>query len=136
MQTELDTTSRVARVPSEPLEVPSLSQVSRTRSLRVPLSKAAIRTSTPSISNLMRMALENPGIVSLAAGFVDQRTLPVEVTARAAANLWPIGTRGDDLSSMGRRLVIPGSGRVWSTGWSGQSRCPQGLSRMQLPGPW
>ena len=29
MQTELDTTSRVARVPSEPLEVPSLSQVSR-----------------------------------------------------------------------------------------------------------
>ena len=35
----------------------------------------------------MRMALENPGIVSLAAGFVDQRTLPAEVTARAAANL-------------------------------------------------
>jgi 2-aminoadipate transaminase len=36
----------------------------------------------------MRMALENPGIVSLAAGFVDQRTLPVEVSARAVANLF------------------------------------------------
>jgi 2-aminoadipate transaminase len=36
---------------------------------------------------LMQTALENPGIVSLAAGFVDQQSLPVEMVARAAAGL-------------------------------------------------
>ncbi len=35
----------------------------------------------------MQTALENPGIVSLAAGFVDQQSLPVEMVARAAAGL-------------------------------------------------
>ncbi|MGC8642744.1 MAG: PLP-dependent aminotransferase family protein [Isosphaeraceae bacterium] len=88
MQTELDTRSRVATVPSESLEVPSSNQFAGAKPLRVPLSKAAIQTSAPSISNLMRMALENPSIVSLAAGFVDQRTLPVDVTARAVSNLF------------------------------------------------
>jgi len=33
----------------------------------------------------MQTALENPAIVSLAAGFVDQQSLPVEIVARAAA---------------------------------------------------
>ena len=46
---------------------------------RIILSKAAHRTSAPSISNLMQTALENPGIISLAAGFVDQQSLPVAV---------------------------------------------------------
>jgi 2-aminoadipate transaminase len=35
----------------------------------------------------MQTALENPDIVSLAAGFVDQQTLPVEVVAEATAAL-------------------------------------------------
>jgi 2-aminoadipate transaminase len=35
----------------------------------------------------MQTALENPGIVSLAAGFVDQRSLPVEILAGAGARL-------------------------------------------------
>ncbi len=35
----------------------------------------------------MQTALENPGIVSLAAGFVDQRSLPVEIVAQAASDL-------------------------------------------------
>jgi 2-aminoadipate transaminase len=52
-------------------------------SLRIPLSQAALRTSSPSISTLMQTALENPEIVSLAAGFVDQQSLPVEEAARA-----------------------------------------------------
>jgi 2-aminoadipate transaminase len=34
------------------------------------------------------MALEDPSIVSLAAGFVDQQTLPVEVTERAVSALF------------------------------------------------
>ncbi len=52
---------------------------------RVKLSASAQRTCPPSISPLMQTALENPGIVSLAAGFVDQQSLPVEIVARAAA---------------------------------------------------
>jgi 2-aminoadipate transaminase len=35
----------------------------------------------------MQTALENPEIVSLAAGFVDQRSLPVEITAEAVSEL-------------------------------------------------
>ncbi|MHB1561528.1 MAG: hypothetical protein ACYC61_29110 [Isosphaeraceae bacterium] len=38
---------------------------------RIPLSTSARRTRPPSISRLMQTALENPEIVSLAAGFVD-----------------------------------------------------------------
>jgi len=58
-----------------------------TMAIRIPFSAAARRTSSPSISHLMRTALDNPGIVSLAAGFVDQQSLPVEIAARAAADV-------------------------------------------------
>jgi len=51
--------------------------------LRTSLSAATARTSPPSISSLMKLALEKPELVSLAAGFVDQQSLPVEETARA-----------------------------------------------------
>jgi 2-aminoadipate transaminase len=52
---------------------------------RIELSASAQRTCPPSISQLMQTALENPSIVSLAAGFVDQQSLPVEIVAQAAA---------------------------------------------------
>jgi 2-aminoadipate transaminase len=39
------------------------------------------------ISEMMRMALERPELVSLAAGFVDQATLPVAEAGRALAGL-------------------------------------------------
>jgi 2-aminoadipate transaminase len=52
------------------------------------LSAAATRTRPSSISQLMQTALENPDIVSLAAGFVDQVSLPVEVAKTAAADLF------------------------------------------------
>ena len=52
---------------------------------RIDLSAASRRTSPPAISSLMQAALDNPGLISLAAGFVDQRSLPVEATARALA---------------------------------------------------
>ena len=55
--------------------------------LPISLSAAAKRTNPSSISHLMQTALENPGIVSLAAGFVDQRSLPVEMVAQAASDL-------------------------------------------------
>jgi 2-aminoadipate transaminase len=54
---------------------------------RIKLSASARRTCTPSINHLMQTALENPGLVSLAAGFVDQQSLPVEIVARAASEI-------------------------------------------------
>lgn len=62
--------------------------------LKTPLSAAAARTDAPSISGLMKLALERPEIVSLAAGFVDQRSLPVEATADAAARILGDETTG------------------------------------------
>jgi 2-aminoadipate transaminase len=55
--------------------------------LPIALSAAAQRTRPSSISHLMRTALENPGIVSLAAGFVDQLSLPVELVGPSVAEL-------------------------------------------------
>jgi len=54
---------------------------------RLALSAASERTTNPAISELMQLALANPGMVSLAAGFVDQATLPIDVTAREVAAL-------------------------------------------------
>jgi 2-aminoadipate transaminase len=50
----------------------------------------------------MQTALENPEIVSLAAGFVDQQTLPVEIAGEAAA-----GLLGDPIA--GRRALQYGT---------------------------
>ncbi|MDR3632432.1 MAG: PLP-dependent aminotransferase family protein [Isosphaeraceae bacterium] len=47
------------------------------------LSEAAVRTSPAAISSMMQMALANPGLISLAAGFVDQGSLPAEAARRA-----------------------------------------------------
>ena len=54
---------------------------------KIPLSAASDRTEPPVISEFMQTALANPGLVSLAAGFVDQQSLPVEATARVAAEI-------------------------------------------------
>ena len=70
--------------------------------LRIPLSSSAIRTSPPSISHLMQTALENPGLVSLAAGFVDQRSLPVEFVGRSVSEIL-----GDPIA--GRRALQYGT---------------------------
>jgi 2-aminoadipate transaminase len=42
------------------------------------LSEKARRTSDPPITWLVRQAVSNPGVISLAAGLVDQQTLPTE----------------------------------------------------------
>ena len=56
--------------------------------LPIALSAAAQRTHPSSISHLMQTALENPGMVSLAAGFVDQHSLPVELVGRTVAEVF------------------------------------------------
>jgi 2-aminoadipate transaminase len=62
--------------------------------LPISLSAAAKRTKPPSISHLMQIALANPGIVSLAAGFVDQQSLPVEIVSQVASDLLQDPTEG------------------------------------------
>src|SRR3954471_6519811 len=44
-------------------------------------SKLAERTAEPSISWLMRLTLDHPKLISLAAGFTDGESLPVDRTA-------------------------------------------------------
>jgi 2-aminoadipate transaminase len=53
----------------------------------VRLSTVALRSGDSPISDLMSRALGSPHLVSLAAGFVDHASLPVEATARAAVDL-------------------------------------------------
>ncbi len=54
---------------------------------RIALSAAARRTLPPPISDLMQRALANPSLISLAAGFVDQGSLPVDATLAAATEV-------------------------------------------------
>jgi 2-aminoadipate transaminase len=49
------------------------------------LSAASLRTTPPVISALMQEALADPALISLAAGFVDQESLPNEATAEAVS---------------------------------------------------
>ncbi|HWE39112.1 MAG TPA: PLP-dependent aminotransferase family protein [Isosphaeraceae bacterium] len=53
----------------------------------IPLSAAARRTGEPSISVLMQRALAEPRLISLAAGFVDQASLPVAAASTTIADL-------------------------------------------------
>ena len=50
---------------------------------RAHVSKRALQAAGQPISQLMAMALSNPNIISLAAGFVDNESLPAEITKEA-----------------------------------------------------
>jgi 2-aminoadipate transaminase len=51
------------------------------------LSAASQRTSPPVITTLMQAALADPALISLAAGFVDQASLPTEATTQAVTEI-------------------------------------------------
>ena len=48
-----------------------------------PLSLLGQNAGTPAISDLMRLALARPELISLAAGFVDQQSLPLNTIEQA-----------------------------------------------------
>src|SRR5438309_630529 len=58
------------------------------------LSQRARRAAGQPISYLMHHALAHPEVISLAAGFVDQQTLPVDATLAAAEALLSDASRG------------------------------------------
>jgi 2-aminoadipate transaminase len=53
----------------------------------VPFSERALRSSDQPISYFMRQAVENPGLISLAAGLVDPVSLPADAVADAVATI-------------------------------------------------
>ncbi len=59
-----------------------------------PLSRRAQSAAGQPISSLMHQALAHPELISLAAGFVDQATLPVEFTGKAVEQLFSDPRRG------------------------------------------
>ena len=58
------------------------------------LSSRSERTTDSPINRLIRLALENPALVSLAAGLVDEESLPVEAVAEAAAEILSVPAAG------------------------------------------
>jgi 2-aminoadipate transaminase len=52
------------------------------------ISKLGTRTPSPSISWLMQKSLEKPGLISLAAGFTDNFSLPLEHVQSALASIF------------------------------------------------
>ena len=50
-------------------------------------SELGQRAQPPTIARLMTLALENPRLLSLAAGFTDNHTLPVGLVSTAVATL-------------------------------------------------
>jgi 2-aminoadipate transaminase len=56
----------------------------------------------------MQQALETPGLISLAAGFVDQKSLPVEASARAIAGLFEDREEGRRALQYGTTQGDPG----------------------------
>ena len=53
----------------------------------ISFSNLGERAQPPTIARLMAMALENPDLLSIAAGFTDTSTLPVNGVQQAVAEL-------------------------------------------------
>ena len=60
-------------------------EMSQDIALRLNLSGRGNRAKLPPISDLMTRALGNENLISLAAGFIDNETMPIEVTQQAVA---------------------------------------------------
>jgi 2-aminoadipate transaminase len=72
-----------------------------------PLSKLARRTKSPPISWLMHIALERPRLISLAAGFTDNPSLPVREVRELAQTLLASPKTGQPALQYGSTLGDP-----------------------------
>jgi 2-aminoadipate transaminase len=61
--------------------------------MRTPLSALALRTKEPAISWLMQLTLDRPKLISLAAGFTDNESLPVAEAAEILHDVLKPGKR-------------------------------------------
>ncbi len=102
---------------------------------KIPLSAASSRTEPPVISEFMQTALANPGLISLAAGFVDQQSLPHEATARVAAEILGDPVEGRRALQYGTTIGDVGlRRRAASRSWSGTSGSRPGRSSRSCRG--
>jgi 2-aminoadipate transaminase len=67
--------------------LPKLSLMNSVRVPAIPLSQLGRRATPSTIARLMAMALEQPDLLSLAAGFTDNATLPVAAVSAAVETL-------------------------------------------------
>lgn len=74
-------------------------------------SALGVRTQPPTITRLMTLALENPALLSLAAGFTDNRTLPVPVVREAIEQL-TAGNADPEFLQYGSNAGRPGLRRL------------------------
>lgn len=81
--------SPTAKTPSPPAPSPSSSPspVPAPTAVELRLGAAGARVAAPPISFLMQAALLNPDLISLAAGFVEQSSLPVGLVAEIVGDL-------------------------------------------------
>src|SRR5512142_2748459 len=100
---------------------------------RISLSAASQRTTPPAISSLMQMALATPGLISLAAGFVDQHSLPAEATAREVATLLRDPREGRRALPYGSTIGDPGLRTRLIELLERSERVPQGTFSEALP---
>lgn len=105
---DLDRKGAAARVPlgrhsPAPRKVAAIPMTSRTK-----LSAAATRTRPPAITDLMNAALADPGLISLAAGFVDPATLPTGPTAQAVSAIMADPAEGRRALQYGTTQGDPG----------------------------
>ena len=61
--------------------------MSRETSSGIAFSSVGLRLRPPAVTALMQAALEDPNLLSLAAGFTDSSSLPVEAVGRAVRRL-------------------------------------------------
>lgn len=71
------------------------------------LSQRATQAQGQPISSLMSQALANPDLVSLAAGFVDNATLPIEATQAALARVFSSEAAGQAALQYGTTPGLP-----------------------------
>ena len=125
--------------------IPSLGNCSRTSTRPMPvtcrLSRRAANAASQPISFLMHLALSRPELISLAAGFVDQESLPVDETRTAVLKLLADATRARAALQYGTNagyLPLRGRVRTISDGRRPQrapaaDRRPGGAHRRQQP---
>ncbi|MFW6158070.1 MAG: PLP-dependent aminotransferase family protein [Planctomycetota bacterium] len=72
-----------------------------------PLSQKARRTGPPPISWLMKARLDNPDLISLAVGFVDQDTLPTQDALACSRAILEDAPRGRAALQYGSTIGLP-----------------------------
>lgn len=72
------------------------------------LSELGKRTAPPAISWLMQTTLERPNLISLAAGFTDNASLPVEITAEILKRIFSKRKRAEAALQYGATPGDPG----------------------------